>query len=99
MDIGSPQSPQRLVPRNAFAQLAGVSKPAITKACKGRLAPACVGTRIDLDHPAALAYLARGLGAPTALPPIDEEQLALLVVRVLTLALRRVQEPASKRSA
>jgi hypothetical protein len=38
--------------------MAGVSAPAITKATKGPLAPACVADRIDVDHPAAKAYLA-----------------------------------------
>jgi hypothetical protein len=38
--------------------MAGVSAPAITKASKGPLAPACIADRIDLDHPAAKAYLA-----------------------------------------
>jgi len=94
MDI-NPDLQQRLVPRSTLAQLAGVSRPAVTRACRsGRLKPACVGNRVDLDHPATVAYLARGLVAPTALPAIDEEQLASLVVRILTLALRRVQATA-----
>jgi len=91
MDIVNPEPQPRLVARSALAQLAGVSRPAVTKACRGRLKPACVGNRVDLDHPATVAYLARALVAPTALPVIDEEQLASLVVRILTLALRRVQ--------
>lgn len=45
------------VSRAEFARIAGVSAPAITKASKGLLAPACVADRIDLDHPAAKAYL------------------------------------------
>lgn len=43
--------------RSDFARRAGVSPAAITKACKGILKPACIGTRLDLDHPASIAYL------------------------------------------
>ncbi len=37
--------------------MAGVSPAAITKACRNGLGAACNGTRVDLDHPASLAYL------------------------------------------
>jgi len=54
------------VSRAEFARLAGVSAPAITKASKGPLAPACVADRIDVDHPAAKAYLAsKGRSLPS----------------------------------
>jgi hypothetical protein len=58
------------VSRAEFARIAGVSAPAITKASKGQLAPACVADRIDLDHPAAKDYLAmkgRSLASPDRL--------------------------------
>ncbi len=48
----------RLESRSHLARLAGVSPAAITKAAKTRLAAACKGDRIDLDHPAVAAYLA-----------------------------------------
>lgn len=55
----------RPVSRSELARLAGVSPAAITKACKGQLRPACVGKRVDLDHPAAVQYLkAKGVSAP-----------------------------------
>lgn len=42
-----------------FAELAGVSPAAVTKACKNGLAAAWNGHRIDTDHPDAAAYLAK----------------------------------------
>lgn len=48
----------RLVSRLEFATRAGVSKQAISKALKGALRAALVGERINIDHPAAIAYLA-----------------------------------------
>jgi hypothetical protein len=50
-----------LVTRSELARLAGVSKTAITKACRsgGRLAPACVGVQLRADHDAVVAYLAK----------------------------------------
>lgn len=57
----------RLVSRAEFAARAGVSKQAISKALKGALRAALVGERINVDHPAAAAYLAsHGKRAPTA---------------------------------
>lgn len=58
----------RLVTRSHFAREARVSPAAITKACKGLLAPACEGKRIDLDHPAAAAYLRKKGVTPTPAP-------------------------------
>src|SRR5690349_8646575 len=46
----------RLVSRAEFARLCKVSKAAITKACAKALGPACSADRIDVDHPAAVAY-------------------------------------------
>lgn len=51
-----------LISRAEFARRAGVSKAAITKACKHQLAPALDRDRIDAEHPAAAAYLAAGHG-------------------------------------
>lgn len=47
----------KLVSRADLARLKGVSSAAITKACRGILAPACNGDRIDLEHPATEKYL------------------------------------------
>lgn len=59
---------RRLYTRADFARLAGVSGAAVTKACKGQLAPASVAKRIDVDHPAAVAYLeGHGVSPPVAI--------------------------------
>ncbi len=47
----------RPVSRAELGRLAKVSKPAITKQCSKRLAPAVIGDRVDLDHPLVLAFL------------------------------------------
>jgi hypothetical protein len=49
----------RPISRAEMARTAGVSKQAISKACKKELAPACQGDRVDLDHPAVAVYLKR----------------------------------------
>lgn len=60
---------QRLVTRAELARLARVSRAAITKACKGQLAAACVDKRVDLDHPAVREYLAgKGVELPARAP-------------------------------
>ena len=57
----------KLVSRADFARLTGKSRAAITKLTKGKLAPAMVGDRVDVSHPAAAAYLqANGGAAPSA---------------------------------
>lgn len=57
----------KLITRASFAELSGVSKPGISKACKagGKLAPAFDGKHIDLTHPVAVDYLK----GKTAKPP------------------------------
>lgn len=82
----------RPVSRAEFARLAGVSSPAITKASKGKLAPACVGDRIDVDHPAAKAYLGDGRAAArvSARAPTKSPKQA---------QARTTQPPASRRGA
>ena len=47
----------KLVSRADLARLGGVTKVAISKAAKARLAPACVGDRMDLEHPEVVAWL------------------------------------------
>jgi hypothetical protein len=61
----------RLISRAELAQIAGVSKSAITQACdSGRLKAACHGDRVDLGHDLVAAYLAkRGKEVPPARPP------------------------------
>lgn len=49
----------KLVKRIEFARMAGVAASTVTRACKGRLAPACQGDRVDINHAAAQNYLNR----------------------------------------
>ena len=58
----------RLVTRSELARVAGVSPAAITKACKGGLLAACVGKRVDLDHPSVVEYLEKKGVTPTLAP-------------------------------
>ncbi len=64
---------KNLVKRIDFAKRAGVSAPTVTNLCKKRLKAACVGRKIDLDHPTVIEYLKkRDVGvAPEPLPGID----------------------------
>lgn len=49
---------EKLVNKNQFAKIAGVSPTAIYLSCgKGALAPTLVGTRINMNHPVAIEYL------------------------------------------
>lgn len=66
---------KKLLSRSEFATLAGVSPAAITKACKAALVPACSGSRIDAEHPAALKYVADRAAATTGGPAIGIDPL------------------------
>lgn len=46
-----------LVTRAKFAEMAGVSSPAITSACRSALGDACTGKKIDVTHPEAVRYI------------------------------------------
>lgn len=75
---------KNLVSKSAFAEMAGVSPAAVTKAAKTRLAPALEGKRIDANHPEAISYVKDQQVAqtPEPLPGIDplyEEALAFLL--------------------
>lgn len=61
------------ISRAGLARLAACSKPNITLRCRRELAPACVGLRVDLRHPAAVRYLARR--------GVNPEELAAAVVQ------------------
>jgi hypothetical protein len=45
--------------RAELARLTGLSRAAITKACRAALAPAAVGARVAVEHPAVCAFLVR----------------------------------------
>lgn len=74
----------RLVTRAELARIAGVSAMAITKVCRTKLADACVGQRVDVDHPSVLAYLASKGAAPPSVadsppqPPPEPTKLRLV---------------------
>ena len=48
---------KRLIKKTEFAEQAGVSRAAVTKACDGALKATVVGKLIDIDHPDAIAYI------------------------------------------
>ena len=54
-----------LVSRAEFARRAGVAPSTVTKACKKALAPATSGRRIDVNHPAAIAFINKRTGNTT----------------------------------
>lgn len=79
-------NPTSTLTRAAFAARAGVSRPAITQACRpgGPLEPACVEGGIDCTHSAAVSYLFRADGkllAPSLFPD-DIERIARRVVEL-----------------
>lgn len=51
---------KRTISRKDLAETACVSMPAVTKACKGSLIDACIGNKLDLDHPFVQAYIKKG---------------------------------------
>lgn len=62
----------KLVSRAELARLAGVSAAAVTKACKGQLAAACEGKRIDLEHEVVRRYLdGKGVRSEVGAPALD----------------------------
>lgn len=73
---------QKTIKRTDFAKLAGAAPSTVTRACLTVLKAACVGKRIDPDHPAAVDYLATRACAKTpppatALDPKYEEAVDL----------------------
>ncbi len=58
-------APRRLTTKAEFSRIAGVSKAAISKALTNALRSALVVDKIDVNHPAAVAYLAKRGVDPT----------------------------------
>ncbi len=56
---------KNLVSKADLSTRAGVSRAAVTKACKGALLPAVSGNKIDLDHPLVSQYLKKREKAKT----------------------------------
>lgn len=48
---------EKVVSKSEFAEIAGVTASAVTKACRGVLKASMVGTRVDANHSSALEYL------------------------------------------
>lgn len=61
---------RKLVSRASFSDLAGVNASSITKAAQGALKAACVGKKIDANHPAAIAYI-RDKSVKASPPPAE----------------------------
>ena len=59
---------KRLIKKTEFAEQAGVSRAAVTKACDKALAAAVVGKLVDIDHPDAIAYIRSKQVKKTATP-------------------------------
>ena len=59
---------KRLIKKIEFAEQAGVSRAAVTKACDKALAAAVVGKLIDIDHPDAIAYIESKRAKKTTAP-------------------------------
>lgn len=53
-----------LITKGELAKRAGVSPSAITKVCRGSVAPAMVGKKIDADHRSVIEYIARHAHIP-----------------------------------
>lgn len=51
--------PRKLITKAKLAEIAGVSRAAVTKACAGALADAVDGKKIDLDHPKVAEWLGK----------------------------------------
>ena len=52
-----PEGPKNLVTRSKFARELGITSAHVTQACNGVIKSACVGKRIDLDHPDVAEYI------------------------------------------
>lgn len=86
-----------IVTRAEFARMAGVSEAAITKAAGRKLAPAVAEHGINVQHPAAQAYLAQQIPREDVAEGIDSRyddavalcrQLGRVSVRALEMNLR-----------
>lgn len=72
---------QKLVSRSEFARIAGVNPSTVTRLSETQLKAAVYGKRIDVAHPAAVAYLerqerAQTPAAATGLDPLYEDAVA-----------------------
>lgn len=97
--------PGASVSRAGLAKLAGLSRAAITRAARAALAPAVVGARIDVTHPAAAAFLARhGVAAAdvarlAAIERAEQARNRSLPAPLLRLTLQQLIETYDQQSA
>lgn len=81
------------VSRATLAKMAGVSRAAITKACRTQLAPACIGPRVDIDHPSTKEYLSNRTPAPTKVPDsLTREEFDAIVDAVFRRVVARLRQ-------
>lgn len=92
--------PRRIASRSELARLAGVSPAAVTKLCRPgkKLAPACVGDRVDLDHEATRAWLA-SKGRDGSAPPTAPSPKARKAPPAKARARTKSAKPSQKRGA
>jgi hypothetical protein len=77
----------RLVTKSKMARMAGVTRQAIGKACRGPLAGAVVGSKLDLDHESVRQYLAARDVPP---PVLRADDSAPDVAELLDWTLRAI---------
>ena len=77
---------KKLVTRTKFAEMAGVSPAAITKAAAGALKAACDGKRIDAAHADAVEYLKNKTATQTPPPATGIDPLYEEAVKVCQAA-------------
>ena len=83
----------RLLKKSDFAEKAGVSRPAVTKACGKVLKPAIVGNKIDIDHPAAIAYVKLHRKGKTSKKPIKKKTAKKKPIKKKKLAAKKKPGP------
>ena len=88
---------KKLITKAEFARTAGVSGAAVTKALKKELGAALQGKRIDITHPAAIAYLNRlnddkPKKAPS--PPVQKKEKSLTGFNAKKANTKKAPPPA-----
>ena len=86
---------QKPINRTQFARTAGVTRGAVTRALDGRLGAALVGTKIDVNHSEAVAYLDKHAALTAARKARDEKAGVTIeneskVEKYLDLSLREI---------
>lgn len=66
----------RIVSQTDLAKMKGVSRGAVTQLMDGRLKPAAIGRRLDLDHPAVQQWLQDRGATPIDMTPEERDLFA-----------------------